>query len=193
MNEVGRVYDSKAVFPPSTDEETEPKRRASPWQQPAHDGPASCPPSSQTPGEELRDWYRAQALISSFLQPIKKEYSLDAHLCPIQGSFIGVTRKRPFPSAPSLCLPFLRKKLVPGPGLLGNSTLGLMPLQHMCDTRCRSMCKSVSSFREQKGESQVCVWKLGRARLAVEMCGQGEQAPDAPQLQCPLVWLKLRV
>lgn len=68
-----------------------------------------------------------------------------------------------------------------------------MPLQHMCDTRCRSMCKSVSSFGEQeKGESQVCVWKLGRARLAVEMCRQGEQTPDAPQLQCPLLWLKLR-
>lgn len=29
--------------------------------------------------------------------------------------------------------------------------------------------------------------------LAVEMCGQGEQAPDAPQLQCPLVCLKPKV
>lgn len=72
MNEVERVYDSKAVCPPSTDEETETKRRARPWQQPAHDGPASCTPSSQIPGEELRDWYWAQALISSFLQPIKE-------------------------------------------------------------------------------------------------------------------------
>lgn len=55
------------------------------------------------------------------------------------------------------------------------------------------MCKSVSNSGEQdKVKGQVCVWKVGRALAAVEMCGQSEQAPCVPQLWC-LVWLKPRV
>lgn len=93
-------------------------------------GIAAC---SSILGQELKGWYWDQALLSSFLQHIKERVleNISAHLCPSQGSFIGVIHKRPFPSAPSLCLPFLRRKLVSGPGLQGNGTLGQMLPQQM--------------------------------------------------------------
>lgn len=133
----------------------------------------------------------ALILTSSFLQPMKKEYSPAAHLVPHPGQFYWCHWYKALANSPKpLPPPFLRRKLDPWPGLLGNNTFGLMWLQHTRDTLgtdlCASLCPASRSRREWRPGSWV------EPQLAVEMCGQGEQAPGAPQLQCPLVWLKLR-
>lgn len=93
----------------------------------------------------------ALVLTSSFLQPMKKEYSPAAHLvCPIQGSFVVPLVQGLGQQPQAFASPFLRRRLDPWPGLLGNNTFGLMWLQHTRDTLGTDLCAVCVQLQEQE-------------------------------------------